>query len=74
MNKPILSWEVLANNLLDYLVEYMGLNDCVKMLLDLDYTEDQLYFLGFDKETIDQTKEYIEFEKQSIKERNNEEQ
>ena len=50
------NYELLANNLLDYLVEGFGLIETVVVLIGWGYTDDDLYYLGFEQETIDSAK------------------
>jgi hypothetical protein len=44
---------MLANNLLDIMIDSMGLVETCETLLGLGYTDDQLYSLGFEEETIE---------------------
>jgi hypothetical protein len=46
----------LANNLIDFMVTSFGLVETCEILLDLGYTDDQIYSLGFEEETIESAK------------------
>jgi hypothetical protein len=48
-----INYEQLANMLLDDMIELRGLNDTCYMLLLNGYKKRELYYLGFDKEVID---------------------
>jgi hypothetical protein len=43
----------LANNLLDFMIEAYGLPETCEVLIGWDYTDDELYYLGFEKKTIE---------------------
>jgi hypothetical protein len=43
----------LANNLLDFMIEAYGLPETCEVLIGWSYTDDELYYLGFEKETIE---------------------
>lgn len=45
---------MLANTLLDYLVEEAGSKETVKFLWDIGYTEDEIYSLAFDADLIEE--------------------
>ena len=47
------NYEQLANNLLDHLIEGFGLVETCEYLVGSGYTDDELYYLGFEKETIE---------------------
>jgi hypothetical protein len=48
---------ILVSNLLDYMVEKQGLIETIEVLIGLGYSDDELYYLGFEQETIDSAKE-----------------
>ena len=50
------NYEQLANNLLDFTIEAHGLVEACGLLVGLGYTDDDLYFLGFETETIERAK------------------
>jgi hypothetical protein len=50
------NYEQLANNLLDFTIEAHGLVEACGLLVGLGYTDDDLYFLGFEAETIEGAK------------------
>jgi hypothetical protein len=49
-------YTILASNLLDFMVEAVGLVETCEALIGWGYTDDDLYYLGFEKETIDSAK------------------
>jgi hypothetical protein len=46
----------LSNNLLDFTIEAFGLVETCKILVGLEYTDEQLYYLGFEQDTITEAK------------------
>jgi hypothetical protein len=52
-----LDYTILVSNLLDYMVEKQGLIETIEVLIGLGYSDDELYYLGFEQETIDNAKE-----------------
>jgi hypothetical protein len=48
-----LDYAILSSNLLDFMVEAYGLAESCEILIGWGYADDVLYFLGFDKETIE---------------------
>lgn len=51
------NYEQLANNLLDFMVEAVGLVETCETLIGWGYDDDDLLFLGFQQETIESAKE-----------------
>jgi len=49
-------YTMLANNLLDNMIDSVGLVETCEILLGLGYTDDELYSLGFEEETIESAK------------------
>lgn len=54
------NWKELADNLLDHMVNVYRLDEVVIMMISWGYSDDDLYFLGFDEETIKEAHEIIE--------------
>jgi hypothetical protein len=54
-----MKWKALANNLLDALIEHVGLNECADMLVSIDYTKEDLLQLGFEEDTIEDSLERV---------------
>ena len=52
----ILDYAILSSNLLDFMVEAHGLVEACEVLIGWGYTDDNLLFLGFEKETIESAK------------------
>lgn len=56
MKTEQIDYTSLANNLIDLMIESFGLVETCEILLDLGYTDDQVYSLGFEEETIESAK------------------
>jgi hypothetical protein len=54
MNKKEPSWRVLANDLIDGMIEWFGFRETLEWLKASGYTKEELAFLGFDDELINQ--------------------
>ena len=63
-----INWENLANMLLDQAIEMYGIFETCKSLFDSGYTTRQLYYLGFEKETIKEVKAVLVCERKQYKE------
>jgi len=56
-NKPKINWEQLSNILLDMLIEWTSANELCEQLYESGYTTEELEYLGFDEEYIEELKE-----------------
>lgn len=63
-----IKWEQLANMLLDQAIETFGIFETCKSLLDSGYTARQLYYLGFERETIKEVKAVLVSERKQYEE------
>jgi hypothetical protein len=62
MNTKEPSWRVLANDLIDGMIEWFGFRETLEWLKASGYTKEEMAFLGFDEEFILQM--YAEEEKE----------
>lgn len=53
------NFKELADNLFDHMISAYGLNEVVSMMISWGYSDDELYYLGFETETIEQAHEII---------------
>jgi hypothetical protein len=52
----ILDYAILSSNLLDFMIEAHGLVEACEVLIGWGYTDDELYYLGFEQQTIESAK------------------
>jgi len=52
MTKKEPSWRVLANDLIDGMIEWFGFSETIEWLKASDYSKEELAFLGFDDDLI----------------------
>jgi hypothetical protein len=58
-----INYEELANLLLDEVIEMYGIEDACRMLLNAGYKKRELYYLGFETESIEAAEETIKKER-----------
>jgi hypothetical protein len=63
-----INYEQLANLLLDDAIEMSGIENTCRMLLNAGFNKRELYYLGFETESIEEAEKIIKKEKKEYEE------